>query len=679
MSSVIVVKRGYRRAVIAAGMRGAPGAGGGGSAGVSSFNTRTGPVTLMSADVSGALGYTPANSADLAGVALSGAYADLLGLPAIPADPADINAATAAQGAKADTAVQPAALTSGLAGKVDKDGAKGLSDENYTAAEKAKLAGLEGAHFKGLHASLAALQAAHPSAVAGDYADVDSGAGADVARYIWDTSDSAWIIQSGASGGMTAAQIKTAYESNPDTNVFSDTEQAKLGAIASGATANATNAELRERSTHTGTQTASTISDFAETVRATVLTGLSLASGAAITAADSALAALGKLQKQITDLVTAVAGKQEALVSGTTIKTVNGSSLLGAGDLAIAGGGASLPVIRPITGNETLALANINTFGVNATASNYTSTIPAQATVAWTADAEMHFLPSNTGDITITAAAGVSLNGVVAGSLTLSTQNGAASLKRTGADAWWLGGVIGTTTQQLAALGVVKQTGVADTTAGSVLINGAHGLGGVTGNKTITDFDGININTFARSGSAAANAPLAADFNIINLAATGLTNSTLAFNWSAVLPRMFLRSQGTSYGPWVEMWSSRGVNAIVADTGSTGYGTGSGGTATQATSKATAVTLNKPSGQITTAADALAANAVVSFTLTNNKIAANDIPEVVIKSGATAGAYVAQVDAVAAGSCRISVRNMTAGSLSEALVLQFNVEKGAIA
>lgn len=247
MSSVIVVKRGYRHAVIAAGMRGAPGAGGGGSAGVSSFNTRTGPVTLVSADVSGALGYTPANSADLAGVALSGAYADLLGLPAIPAAPGDvgaataaqgakadtavqpgelasvaasgsyadlsakpfipalpgdIGAATAAQGAKADTAVQPAALTSGLAGKVDKDGAKVLSDQNYTLAEKNKLAGLDGAPFKGLHINLAALQSAHPSAAAGDYADVDSGTGADVARYIWDTSGTAWVEQTGGGAGM---------------------------------------------------------------------------------------------------------------------------------------------------------------------------------------------------------------------------------------------------------------------------------------------------------------------------------------------------------------------------------------------------------------------------------------------------------------------------------------------
>lgn len=61
--------------------------------------------------------------------------------------------ATAAQGAKADTAVQPAALTTalsakadtsaltlGLATKVDKDGVKVLSDNNYTDAEKVLVA-----------------------------------------------------------------------------------------------------------------------------------------------------------------------------------------------------------------------------------------------------------------------------------------------------------------------------------------------------------------------------------------------------------------------------------------------------------------------------------------------------------------------------------------------------------
>ncbi|MNY20919.1 hypothetical protein D3C86_1544330 [compost metagenome] len=43
-------------------------------------------------------------------MAFSGEYADVLNTPAIPNSPDDIGAATAAQGALADTAVQPAAL-----------------------------------------------------------------------------------------------------------------------------------------------------------------------------------------------------------------------------------------------------------------------------------------------------------------------------------------------------------------------------------------------------------------------------------------------------------------------------------------------------------------------------------------------------------------------------------------
>lgn len=43
----------------------------------------------------------------------------------------------------------------------------------------------------------------------------------------------------------------------------------------------------------------------------------------------------------LTSLQTTVAGKQDALVSGTSIKTVNGTSLLGSGDLTVGGGGGS--------------------------------------------------------------------------------------------------------------------------------------------------------------------------------------------------------------------------------------------------------------------------------------------------------------------------------------------------
>jgi hypothetical protein len=110
-----------------------------------------------------------------------------------------------------------------------------------------------------------------------------------------------------------------------------------------------------------------------------------------------------------------------------------------------------------------------------------------------------------------------------------------------------------------------------------------------------------------------------------------------------------------------------------ATTGAFGYISGAG-TITQATNKATAVTLNSPSGQITLNGDALAADTTVSFTLTNSSITANDVLILNHISAGTAGSYLLNAQA-AAGSASINVRNITAGSLSEAIVIGFAVIK----
>jgi hypothetical protein len=113
--------------------------------------------------------------------------------------------------------------------------------------------------------------------------------------------------------------------------------------------------------------------------------------------------------------------------------------------------------------------------------------------------------------------------------------------------------------------------------------------------------------------------------------------------------------------------------AVDATTKSFGYGS-DGGAVTQATNKATGVTLNKPTGQITMNAAALAADTTVSFTLTNSSIAAGDILVMNHISGGTAGSYLLNAQS-AAGSASINVRNITAGSLSEAIVIAFAVIK----
>ena len=109
-------------------------------------------------------------------------------------------------------------------------------------------------------------------------------------------------------------------------------------------------------------------------------------------------------------------------------------------------------------------------------------------------------------------------------------------------------------------------------------------------------------------------------------------------------------------------------------TGGLGFFTGSGGTVTQTTSKSTAVTLDKMSGAITTNTAALNASTAVQFTLNNNKIANTDT--VIINVRSPTGKYRADVVGLGAGTANIELFNSTAGSLSEAVVLNFNVIKG---
>lgn len=120
-----------------------------------------------------------------------------------------------------------------------------------------------------------------------------------------------------------------------------------------------------------------------------------------------------------------------------------------------------------------------------------------------------------------------------------------------------------------------------------------------------------------------------------------------------------------------------GVTSVSPTVGS-GYATGAGGAVTQATNKSTGVTLSKVCGQITMNNAALAAGTIVSFVVTNTAVAATDIINLNHVSGGTPGSYTLNARA-AAGSFTVDVRNNTAGSLGEALVIGFEVRKAVIA
>lgn len=115
-------------------------------------------------------------------------------------------------------------------------------------------------YYVGTYVSLAALQAAHPAGSDGQYALVDAGAGASPRQYVWDVQAADWVAGSDAAPGTTDA-------------------------LAEGGT---------------------NLYFTAQRVRDVVLTGLSLAVKAAITAADPFIVAAGKIQAQINDILTRV-------------------------------------------------------------------------------------------------------------------------------------------------------------------------------------------------------------------------------------------------------------------------------------------------------------------------------------------------------------------------------------
>lgn len=99
------------------------------------------------------------------------------------------------------------------------------------------------------------------------------------------------------------------------------------------------------------------------------------------------------------------------------------------------------------------------------------------------------------------------------------------------------------------------------------------------------------------------------------------------------------------------------------------------GAVTQATSKSTGVTLDTMAGVITMHNANLATATSVGFTVTCAAIDADDTVNLSLASGGTAASYLYSVDAVAAGSFKVHVRNMTGGTLGEALVLNYSIIK----
>ena len=109
-----------------------------------------------------------------------------------------------------------------------------------------------------------------------------------------------------------------------------------------------------------------------------------------------------------------------------------------------------------------------------------------------------------------------------------------------------------------------------------------------------------------------------------------------------------------------------------------GYAASAQGTVTQLTSKSTAVTLDKSAGRITMNNASLTTATNATFTLNNALISANDTVILTISGGqATAGSYNVFANSLATGSVSITLRNISGGTLSEAVVINYCIIHGA--
>jgi hypothetical protein len=114
-------------------------------------------------------------------------------------------------------------------------------------------------------------------------------------------------------------------------------------------------------------------------------------------------------------------------------------------------------------------------------------------------------------------------------------------------------------------------------------------------------------------------------------------------------------------------------NVLVTSAAGLGYGTGSGGTVTQATSKSTAVTLNRPTGQITMNNAAMLTNTTEVFTVTNSLCAFTDTVSMNHRNGASYNVWVVP----GIGSFDVYLKNISVSTLSDAVTLNFSIIKGA--
>lgn len=354
------------------------------------------------------------------------------------------------------------------------------------------------------------------------------------------------------------------------------------------------------------------------------------------------------------------AGVQPTLVSGSNIKTINGESLLGSTNIPVTVAADIVNVLRTPDIGVSVQGYDANTAKLNGVTQNFTGTLQnggsnvvvdtdiGSTVLAY--DANLQTFVNTFTLPTVDSTNGFVLQTNGTGTLQLAAPGGVPDGDK-GDITVSVGGTVWTVDNDVITYAKIQNVSATDKLLGRSTA-GAGDIEEITctaaGRALIDDADATSQRVTLSAAKSGANSDI-----------TSITGLTTALS---------IAQGGTG---------STSGNLIAIGATGIGYGTGAGGTVTQATSKSTVVTLNKPTGQIITNNAALAAGASVTFGLANSLITANDT---VIVNGidALALSYRIEIGASAAGSTNIRVTNLTAGSLSDAIPINFAIIKGAI-
>ena len=216
------------------------------------------------------------------------------------------------------------------------------------------------------------------------------------------------------------------------------------------------------------------------------------------------------------------------------------------------------------------------------------------------------------------------------------------------------------------------------TTAHSTFTGAAGELTVDTTKNTVVVHDGVTTGGTPLSTDAALTAHVAASdahsaTDISNTPAGNIAATTV----QAAINELDAEKAKAGANTDITSLTNLTGGALVNGVAGLGYSTGAGGTVTQATSKSDTVTLNKPCGVITMNNAALTAGTTVTFLVNNSVVASVDGVVLTLSASGTLGAYECEVALLTTGLFYVRVKNISAGSLSEALAINFQIIKGA--